>query len=66
VAGSAWGRWLVLVRLWFPLTGRLPWRVLTFLDDAHDRGVLRRAGAVYQFRHLRLRDQLAAEQPVSS
>jgi hypothetical protein len=56
---TAWGRWVVLVRLWLPLSGRLPWRVNAFLDDARARGVLRQAGAVYQFRHARLRDRLA-------
>ncbi|MGV9271506.1 NACHT domain-containing protein [Kitasatospora sp. NPDC003701] len=57
---SAWGRWVVLVRIWLPLTGRLPWAVAAFLDDAHHRGVLRQAGAVYQFRHARLQERLAA------
>ncbi len=56
---SAWGRWVVLVRFWLPLSGRLPWSVNAFLDDARTRGVLRQAGAVYQFRHARLRDRLA-------
>ncbi|PBC80891.1 NACHT domain-containing protein [Streptomyces sp. KS_16] len=56
---TAWGRWVVLVRLWLPLSGHLPWRVNAFLDDARARGVLRQAGAVYQFRHARLRDRLA-------
>jgi MFS family permease len=55
---NAWGWWLVLARIWLPLTGRLPWQVLTFLDDAYQRGVLRQAGAVYQFRHARLQDHL--------
>ncbi|MFD8499973.1 helix-turn-helix domain-containing protein [Amycolatopsis sp. NPDC059657] len=55
---TAWGQWLVLSRLWLPLTGRLPWTVLAFLDDAYQRGVLRQAGAVYQFRHARLQDRL--------
>jgi hypothetical protein len=32
---------------------------MTFLGDAHRRGVLRQAGAVYQFRHARLQDHLA-------
>ena len=27
---------------------------MTFLADAHQRGVLRQAGAVYQFRHIAL------------
>ncbi|TQK42523.1 NACHT domain-containing protein [Streptomyces sp. SLBN-118] len=56
---TAWGRWVVLVRIWLPLTGRLPWAVNAFLDDAYQRGVLRQVGAVYQFRHARLRDRLA-------
>lgn len=56
---SAWGNWLLFARLWLPLTGRLPWRTKRFLEDAHARGVLRTAGAAYQFRHARLRDQLA-------
>ncbi|MBC2906963.1 NACHT domain-containing protein [Streptomyces cupreus] len=56
---SAWGRWVVLVRIWLPLTRRLPLGVNTFLDDARERGVLRQAGAVYQFRHALLRDHLA-------
>ncbi|GAB4002865.1 hypothetical protein GCM10029992_42380 [Glycomyces albus] len=57
---TAWGQWLVFGRVWLPLTGRLPWAVSTFLEDAYDRGVLRRAGVVYQFRHERLQDHLAA------
>jgi len=32
---------------------------VTFLADAHQRGVLRQAGAVYQFRHLELQRHLA-------
>ncbi|MGW5647666.1 NACHT domain-containing protein [Saccharopolyspora sp. NPDC003762] len=56
---SAWGNWLLFACLWLPLTGRLPWRPKRFLEDAYQRGVLRRAGAVYQFRHARLRDHLA-------
>ncbi|MET1074061.1 MAG: NACHT domain-containing protein, partial [Umezawaea sp.] len=56
---TVWGPWL-LARLWLPLTGHLPWTVMAFLEDAHQRGVLRQAGGVYQFRHARLRDYLAA------
>jgi NACHT domain len=56
---SAWGRFTVL-RGWLALRGRLPWRLLGFLDDAHRLAVLRQAGAVYQFRHARLQDHLAA------
>ncbi|MFF2512657.1 helix-turn-helix domain-containing protein [Streptomyces sp. NPDC058086] len=60
---TAWGQWLVLSRIWLPLTGRLPWAVVTFLDDAYRRGVLRQAGAVYQFRHARLQHHLAQAHP---
>jgi hypothetical protein len=58
---TAWGQWLAVARIWLPLHGRLPWALIAFLDDACRRGVLRRAGAVYQFRHARLQDQLTAE-----
>jgi transcriptional regulator with XRE-family HTH domain len=57
---TAWGQWLVLSRVLLPLRGRLPWAVLAFLDDAYRRGVLRQAGAVYQFRHARLQDRLTS------
>jgi hypothetical protein len=39
--------------------GFLPWRLVSFLQDAHRRGVLRQAGAVYQFRHIELQHRLA-------
>lgn len=55
---TAWGQWVVLARVWLPLTGRLPWAPIAFLDDACRRGVLRQAGAVYQFRHARLQAHL--------
>jgi hypothetical protein len=55
---TAWGEWLVFARVWLPLTGRLPWSVAGFLDDACERGVLRQVGAVYQFRHSRLQAHL--------
>ena len=44
-------------RLWLALRGRLPWRTMTFLDDASRRGALRQAGATYRFRHARLQGQ---------
>jgi hypothetical protein len=55
---TAWGQWVALARIWLPLTGRLPWRLVAFLEDACERDVLRRSGAVYQFRHVRLQDHL--------
>ncbi|MFE6408693.1 NACHT domain-containing protein [Streptomyces sp. NPDC057837] len=57
--GALWwrfatGRFLLAVR------GHLPWRLMSFLTDAHAaRGVLRRAGTVYQFRHLGIQRHLA-------
>jgi len=59
-ATTAWGHWLILARVWLPLTGNLPWAVHIFLADAHNRGVLRQTGAVYQFRHVRLQHHLLA------
>ncbi|MFD0569326.1 helix-turn-helix domain-containing protein [Kitasatospora gansuensis] len=60
LAFTAWGQWLLLSRLWLPLTGRLPWDPVAFLDDAYRRGVLRQTGAVYQFRHVRLQHHLGS------
>ncbi|MBD0671371.1 NACHT domain-containing protein [Streptomyces sp. CBMA156] len=56
---TAWGQWTVLARVWLPLTGRLPGAAMTFLEDAHQRGVLRKVGAVYQFRHTRIQHHFA-------
>jgi transcriptional regulator with XRE-family HTH domain len=55
---TAWGTWMVFARVWLPVNGRLPWSLPEFLEDAYERGVLRRAGAVYQFRHAHLQDHL--------
>jgi hypothetical protein len=35
-----------------------PLYLMNFLDDAHERNVLRTVGPVYQFRHARLQDHL--------
>lgn len=56
---TAWGQWVVFSRICLPLTGKLPWDTVAFLDDAYQRGVLRQAGAVYQFRHSRLQHHLS-------
>ncbi len=60
IAYQAWGRF-ALARAHLAATGKLPWRLMAFLREAHRRGVLRQAGPVYQFRHARLRDRLAEE-----
>ena len=50
-------------RIWLALGRRMPWRIMKFLDDAHERQVLRQSGTVYQFRHLRLQDRLGEHYP---
>ncbi|WP_045743939.1 NACHT domain-containing protein [Actinoplanes rectilineatus] len=59
LCATVWGQWLILVRVWLPLTGRLPWRPTRFLADAYERGVLRQSGTAWQFRHARLQEHLA-------
>ena len=49
----------MLTRAWLAFRHQLPWSLMTFLADAHRRGVLRQAGAVYQFRHIELQHRLA-------
>ncbi|MCF3129893.1 NACHT domain-containing protein [Streptomyces olivochromogenes] len=58
LALSSWGRFTV-ARVWLAATGRLPWGLMAFLEDAHRRGVLRQSGASFEFRHLRLQSHLA-------
>jgi hypothetical protein len=36
---------------------------MEFLADAHQRGILRQAGPIYQFRHIELQHRLAAKKP---
>ncbi|TQF02954.1 helix-turn-helix domain-containing protein [Kitasatospora acidiphila] len=60
LAFTAWGQWVLFTRIALPLTGRLPWATMAFLDDAYHRGVLRQVGAVYQFRHARLQSHLSS------
>ncbi|RST15439.1 toll/interleukin-1 receptor domain-containing protein [Streptomyces sp. WAC05374] len=60
--GSAWGSYQV-TRTWLWLTRRLPWRPMRFLEEAHALGVLRQTGAVHQFRHNRLQEQLSGGAP---
>jgi hypothetical protein len=57
--------WLAytLARSWLAMRGELPWSLMSFLDDAHNLGVLRQVGTVYQFRHIDLQDRLAGKAP---
>ncbi|MEV5775027.1 NACHT domain-containing protein [Streptomyces antimycoticus] len=61
-AFSAWGKFAV-ARLWLAATGRLPWHLMEFLEDACQRGALRQSGGVLSFRHRTLQDRLAPPQP---
>ncbi|MCO5974784.1 NACHT domain-containing protein [Actinoallomurus soli] len=58
LTASAWGRFTI-ARVLLVATRRLPWRSLSFLEDARNRGVLRLSGGAYRFRHARLLDHLA-------
>jgi hypothetical protein len=58
IAPRAWGSFQI-ARIVLALRRRQPWRIMTFLADAHERGILRQAGGGYQFRHARLREHLA-------
>lgn len=58
IAMSSWG-WYLVVIIWLFFRKQLPLRFMKFSIDAYGRGVLRRAGAVYQFRHARLQARLA-------
>ena len=51
-----------MARIWLALCHRLPRSLMDFLTDAHRRGVLRQAGAVYQFRHIELQHRLANQE----
>lgn len=56
---ARWGTFSI-TRCWLALKGELPWRLMTFLDDAHvNRGVFRQVGAVYQFRHIDLQRRIS-------
>ncbi len=56
-AFAAWPSYGI-ARIWLALRRRLPWSLMSFLADAHRRGVLRQSGAVYQFRHIELQHRL--------
>ncbi|MFD7652973.1 NACHT domain-containing protein [Actinosynnema sp. NPDC059797] len=51
--------WFTVARVWLALRGKLPWELTVFLEDARKLGVLRQAGAAYQFRHALVQDRLA-------
>ena len=56
-------KWLCysVARVWLALNRELPWRLMAFLVDAGHRDVLRQVGAMYEFRHMAVQQELAAE-----
>jgi hypothetical protein len=48
-----------IARMWLVMRHKVPWPLMDFLADAYTRGVLRQAGAAYQFRHIELQHRLA-------
>jgi hypothetical protein len=58
--GSAWGRYAD-ARTSLACGRRMSLRAMTFLSDAHNRGIFRQAGAIYQFRHISLQQRLSTK-----
>ncbi|GHF23772.1 NACHT domain-containing protein [Streptomyces morookaense] len=59
LAAHSWPHYTI-ARLLLAARGKLPWRLQTFLADAHRLGILRQVGPVYQFRHAHLQHRLAS------
>jgi hypothetical protein len=55
---SVWIRYIT-AKWWLVVHRKVPVRLLAFLDEAHRLGVLRKAGAVYQFRHIDVQKHLS-------
>lgn len=50
MGSSSWGRF-IFTRLWLASRGSAPLRLMSFLDDAYKRGILRQINGYYEFRH---------------
>lgn len=61
---TVWVRY-VTAKWWLASNARVPIRLLSFLDDACTLGVMRRVGAVYQFRHVDFQAHLSGSSPLS-
>jgi hypothetical protein len=57
VSSAAWLNYL-LTTCWLAASGKLPLRLMDFLDDAYRLGLLRTVGPAYQFRHAEFQDHL--------
>ena len=58
-AGLSHGSQLMIAQVWLAVRYRTPLRFTRFLEDAHERHLLRVVGPIYQFRHATLQDRLA-------
>ena len=58
LASRGWSSTLAMAQL--AKEWHTPPHLISFLEDAHERNVLRTVGSAYQFRHARLQDRLAA------
>ncbi|MGD0065109.1 MAG: NACHT domain-containing protein [Streptosporangiaceae bacterium] len=56
---SMWGAF-TLTRIWLALFHKMPLGIIGFLREADTRGVLRREGGAFQFRHAKLQERLSA------
>jgi hypothetical protein len=56
---SMWGAF-TLTRIWLRMFHGMPVAIIGFLREADSRGVLRREGGAFQFRHAKLQERLAA------
>ncbi|MEU6540139.1 NACHT domain-containing protein [Streptomyces sp. NPDC047000] len=57
---TAWAQFAV-TKACLAMRDHAPWSLMAFLQDAHDRGILRQVGTVYQFRHIGLQRYLAEQ-----
>lgn len=60
-----WGMFTA-ARIWLALRRKLPWQLMLFMEDAHQRGVLRQVGGTFQFCHPELRRVLAKREATAS
>jgi hypothetical protein len=62
---TAWFPYLI-ARWWLTIRGKLPWRLITFLNYLHDKEILRREGSYYLFRHNSFQEYLASQAKLST
>lgn len=60
VLRSRWPEFAV-AQICLALSGKLPYKLMHFLNHSHQQGTLRQVGGVYQLRHARLQEHLCNE-----